>query len=58
MSKYMYIFQPLYILTLFYCMVLNGKMGEPNAYLYENCRTTIAKLLLGNDFKSMVKASK
>ena len=39
MSKYiMYIFQ------LYYYMVLNGKMGEPNTCLYENCRTTYRKI--------------
>ena len=40
-------------------MVLNGKMGEPNAYLYKKIvGQHIARLLLVNDFKPMVKASK
>ena len=33
-----------HINILYNCMVLNGKMGEPNAYLYENCRTTYRKV--------------
>ena len=44
-NKYiMNIFQLLYILILYYSMELNGKMGEPNTYLYENCRTTYRKV--------------
>ena len=32
-------------IVLFYGIkILNGKMGEPNAYLYENCRTPYRKI--------------
>ena len=49
----------IHINILYYCMVLNGKMGEPNAYLNKKIvGQHIAKLLLVNDFKPMVKASK
>ena len=33
-----------HIVLLYGIKILNGKMGEPNAYLYENCRTTYRKI--------------